>query len=73
MTQSLKQKWVSERLFSTKGSLAGIIVRLNQIASASSTLGLEACTIFQVIELLRTIDVDMNREKSWNKFKFIKG
>jgi hypothetical protein len=75
MTQSLKQKWVSERLFSTRGSIAGMIVRLEQIAKAPSTLCLEAYTIYQTIKLLKTIEVDVsiNKEASWNRFKLLKG
>ena len=69
MGQSLKQKWAFERLFCHKGSLAGIVARLDQIARAPSTLGTEANDLFEAIRLIKSVDVTKDQEISWNKFK----
>ena len=69
MGKSLKQQWSYERLFCHKGSLAGIVTRLDQIARAPSTLGTEANDLFLAIRLIKSVDVVKDQEISWNKFK----
>ena len=73
MAQSLKQKWVSERLFINNGSLKVIITRLNQIGRASSTLASEANLIYNAVYTLQQIDLEKSQEASWIQYKERKG
>jgi hypothetical protein len=73
MGKSLKQQWSYERLFSHKGSLTGIAIRLDQIARAASTLGSEAYSLFEAARLIKSVDVTQDKELSWKKFQERKG
>ncbi|MCJ7761196.1 hypothetical protein MUP59_08690 [Candidatus Bathyarchaeota archaeon] len=73
MAQSLKQKWVSERLFINNGSLLGIITRLNQIAKAPSTLVSEANLIYNAVYAIQQIDLKKSQEASWIQYKERRG
>jgi hypothetical protein len=73
MTQSLKQKWVSERLFSHKGSLSGIVTRLNQIAIAPSTLPYESSRLYEAARIIKNISMEMDKTQSWKQFQERKG
>jgi len=60
--RTLKQEWAFERCFKNKGGLAGIITRLNQIATDRSTHSLEG------IQLLDAANIVSNILNNWNDF-----
>ena len=69
MPRSLKQKWTFERLFWHAGTLAGIEIRLRQVARAHSTLPSEEQLLLEAAELVRSFSVRENKELSWEQFK----
>ena len=73
MKRTLKQEWSYERLFFHKGSLAGIVVRLRQIAGAPSTLRGEAGLLRRAAELVECIDVNVDKELSFAQFSNMRG
>lgn len=73
MAQSLKQKWVSERLFINNGSLKGVAARLRQIANSPSTLPVEANLISYAAGIIYEINLKLNQEESFEQFKKRRG
>ena len=71
--RSIKQRWVAERCWMNKGSLAGAAARLRMIAKDPSTLPDEASSIAQAVtrleSLLFTWDSKTRREISWEQFE----
>ena len=51
------------------GSLAGACTRLQQVATAKSTLPEERDTLLQAAALVRKVNVRSNRKESWEQYK----
>lgn len=74
--RSLKQEWVSERLWCNKGSLAGAAVRLRMIARDPSTLPDEAELLLRICSEVDAIlfgwSGETRKARSWKRFEKIK-
>jgi len=60
--RTLRQRWAFERCFQHKGSLAGILSRLSQIAHNPSTLSMEKDA------LIVAYDVVSDVLKNWDEY-----
>lgn len=71
--RSLKQEWVSERLWCNKGSLAGAAARLRMIARDPSTLPDEADSLVRICSEISTVlfgwDGEARRTRSLEQFE----
>jgi hypothetical protein len=62
--KSVTQQWVSERCFSSYGSLEGIVTRLRQIANNRSTLISERDTLLAMVDTLRIFIASWNSDNA---------
>ena len=73
MPQSVKQKWVFERLFRHKGTLLGTYTQLRAISRSSSTLASESLTLElickKIKEILELWDNEEVKERSFTLFE----
>lgn len=73
MPRTIQQQWAFERCFFFKGSLAGMSIRLRQIANGPSVLPHECTSLLEarniILEVQRTWDKEENRAKSLKQFK----
>ena len=73
MGKSIRQQWVSERLFTNFGSLIGITVRLIQISKAASTLPHEADALMTAARMITNINLRLNQPASLEQFEKRRG
>jgi hypothetical protein len=65
--RSKLQKWSRERCWHLKGSLAGIIVRISQIAAAESTTPDEYQALIRANDILQGVSDKWNLHKDESK------
>lgn len=66
--RSLKQQWVSERLFSSKGQLGQVRQLLLHVAKKKSTLPQEARILTMAANQISGVKVGENKKESWELF-----
>lgn len=66
--RSLKQRWVSERLFHNAGTLERIRINLINLANSKSTLHTERYVIEQAINLLNGLSTRNLKSESFRLF-----
>lgn len=69
MPKTIKQQWVSERLFTNFGSLIGITVRLTQISKAASTLSEESEKLMEAARIITGVNLRLNQPASLEQFE----
>jgi hypothetical protein len=65
------QDWARERCWHNKGSLAGIIVRISQIASSDSTLDTEYNKLLTANDYLQRVLDQWNSRKDESKSQYL--
>jgi len=74
--KNIRQKWQWERCFHSKGTIAGITVRLRQVANYASTLPEESEELkVMAAKLGNMVQIwsdERVRKRSWDKYKHLK-